>query len=141
MQGRTPNAGAARPMQGRTLKAGPHAQCRAVRSMQGRTLNAGPYAECSTLNAERCQADETCRKSKGKGNGGKGEHGNKGDNRGKGLQQSVREEEEERGRVAPNMEAGGSHPQTASDPGKKEKKKETRVLRWADLVDEEQYDT
>ena len=45
-------------------------------------------------------------------------------------------EEDERGRVAPNMGAGGSHPQATSDPGKK--KKETRVLRWADCNDEEE---
>ena len=44
-------------------------------------------------------------------------------------------EEEERGRVAPNMGAGGSHPQATSDPGKE--KKETRVLSWADCNDEE----
>ena len=35
--------------------------------------------------------------------------------------------------MAPNMEAGGSHRQATSDPGKEEKeKKETRVLSWAD---------
>ena len=48
------------------------------------------------------------------------------------------DEEDERGRVAPNMGAGGSHPQATSDPGKKEKEqKETRVLRCADTNDEE----
>ena len=91
---------------------------------------------------ERCQADEICRKGKGKGNGGKGDHGNKGDNGGKGFQQSVKvlkggEEEDERGRVAPNMGAGGSHPQATSDPRKEKEKKETRVLSWADCNDEE----
>ena len=45
------------------------------------------------------------------------------------------DEEDERGRVAPNMGAGGSHTQATSDPRKK--KKETRVLRWADCNDEE----
>ena len=48
------------------------------------------------------------------------------------------DEEDERDRVAPNMEAGGSHPKATSDPRKKEKeKKETQVLRWADCNDEE----
>ena len=47
-------------------------------------------------------------------------------------------EEDGRGRVAPNMGAGGSHPQATSDPRKEEKKKnETRVLSWADCNDEE----
>ena len=88
---------------------------------------------------ERCRADETSRKGKGKGNGGKGEHEGKGGGFGsKGFQQSVRENEEEWGRVAPNMGAGGSHPQATSDPGKEEKgKKETRVLSWTDCNDEE----
>ena len=70
---------------------------------------------------ERCRADETSRKGKGKGNGGKGEHEGKGGGFGsKGFQQSVKEadEEDEQDRVAPNMEAGGSHPQATSDPGK-----------------------
>ena len=72
---------------------------------------------------ERCWADETSRKSKGKGNGGKGEHEGKGGGFGsKGFQQSVKEadEEEERVRMAPNMGAGGSHPQATSDPGEGE---------------------
>ena len=48
------------------------------------------------------------------------------------------DEEDERDRVAPNMGAGGSHPQATSDPRKEEKeKKETRVRRWADCNDEE----
>ena len=50
------------------------------------------------------------------------------------MQQEEMEHEEQRGRVAPNMGAGGSHPQATSDPRKK--KKETRVLRWADCNDE-----
>ena len=79
--------------------------------------------------------NETSRKGKGKGNGGKGKGGGFGR---KGFQQSVRENEEEWGRVAPNMGAGGSHPQATSDPGKEEKgKKETRMLSWADCNDEE----
>ena len=51
------------------------------------------------------------------------------------MQQEEMELEEQRGRVAPNMGAGGSHPQATSDPRKK--KKETRVLRWADCEDDE----
>ena len=51
------------------------------------------------------------------------------------MQQEEMEHEEQRGRVAPNMGAGGSHPQATSDPRKK--KKETRALRWADCNDEE----
>ena len=51
------------------------------------------------------------------------------------MQQEEMEHEEQRGRVAPNMRAGGSHPQATSDPRKR--KKETRVLRWADCNDEE----
>ena len=79
--------------------------------------------------------NETSRKGKGKGNGGKGEHGSKGRAGSKGTQQvenfavdedQEADEENERGRVAPNMGAGGSHPQATSDPGMR--KKETRVL-------------
>ena len=51
------------------------------------------------------------------------------------MQQEEMEHEEQRGRVAPNMGAGGPHPQATSDPRKKNK--ETRVLRWADCNDEE----
>ena len=147
---------------------------------------------------EKCRADETSRKGKGKGNRGKGEHDGKAGGAGsKGRQQVEnlvmdedqgntgvmrREEDQEnhredvrklvemmqkeeveqeeaadgeqqhsqekgeggeseedgRGRVAPNMGAGGSHPQATSDPRKEEKKKnETRVLSWADCNDEE----
>ena len=132
---------------------------------------------------EKCLTNEICRKGKGKGNGGKGEHGRKGGEGNKGvmyvenlvmdedqenmrattseenheedvrkllemvekeerelemMQQEEMEHEEQRGRVAPNMGAGGSHPQATSDPRKKKKKKkETRVLRWADCNDEE----
>ena len=126
---------------------------------------------------ERCQTDETSRKGKGKGNGGKGEHdgkavgtGSKGRQQVENLvidegqenmraktseenheedmrkllemvereemelemmQQEEMEHEEQRGRVAPNMGAGGSHPQATSDTRKK------KVLRWADCNDEE----
>ena len=61
---------------------------------------------------ESRQTDETRGKGKGKGNGGKGEHGSKGGLGGKGER-----EEDERVQVAPNMEAGGSHPQAMTDPG------------------------
>ena len=94
---------------------------------------------------ERHWADESSRKGKGKGNGGKGEHvdavggaGSKGTQQVENLamdEDQEAEEEDERGRVAPNMGAGGSHPQATSDPGKE--KKETRVLSWADCNDEE----
>ena len=70
---------------------------------------------------ERCRADETNRK--GKGNGRKGEHEGKGGGFGqKGKQQETREREreEERVRMAPNMGAGGSHPQAMSDSGEGE---------------------
>ena len=84
--------------------------------------------------------NETSRKGRGKGNGGKGEHEGKGGGGfgRKGFQQSVRENEEEWGRVAPNMGAGGSHPRPHRIPEREEKgRKETRVLSWADCNDEE----
>ena len=90
---------------------------------------------------ESRELNEIKGKGKGKGNEGKGEHeGKEGGFGRKGFQQSVKEadEEDERDRVAPDIGAGGSHPQATSDPGKEEKeKKETRVLRWADCDDEE----
>ena len=113
---------------------------------------------------ERCRADETNRKGKGKGNGGKGEHEGKGGGFGhKGNHPETREREEERVRMAPNMGAGGSHPQAMSDPEEGEmaaggqqcneekeeinqeevkeesgeEKKETRGMRWADCEDDE----
>ena len=46
------------------------------------------------------------------------------------------DEEDERVRVAPNMELGGSHSQATSDPEEGEKR-ETRRMRWADREDEE----
>ena len=96
---------------------------------------------------ETHRTNETSGKVKGKANGGTGEHGGKDEKGGKGFQQSVKmlkgeedqeaDGEDERGRVAPIMEAGGSHPQATSDPGKKEKEeKEARVLRWSDCKDE-----
>ena len=117
----------------------------------------------------RDELDETRGKGKGKGNGGKGEHGGKGDKGGKGFQQSMkmmkgeeelkseenetqkelkREEEQEtaeedggRVQMAPNMEAGGSHPQAVTDPEEKQRQGGQWVLRplrkWADCVDEE----
>ena len=73
---------------------------------------------------ERCRADETKRKGKGKGNGGKGEHEGKGGGFGhKGKQQETREREEERVRTAPNMEAGGSHPQAMVSRSEMRKRK------------------
>ena len=65
--------------------------------------------------------NETSSKGKGKGNGGKGEHEGKGGGFGhNGKQQEMREREEERVRMAPNMGAGGSHPQATSDPGERD---------------------
>ena len=100
---------------------------------------------------ETHRMNETCGKSKGKGNGGKGEHGGKGDRRGKGSQQSVKmlkgeevqetDEEDEWVQVAPNMGAGGSHPQATTDPEEgraEEQKRGTRNLRWADCDDKEE---
>ena len=100
---------------------------------------------------ESCQTDETRGKGKGKGNGGKGEHGNKGGLGSKGTneaQQSKRmikgtdedeldekeHEEDERVQVAPNMGAGGSHPQATTDPGEEDGKRK----RWADFDDEDE---
>ena len=61
---------------------------------------------------ERCWADESSRKGKNNCNGGKGEHEGKGGGFGrKGKHQGMREEEEERDRMVPNMGAGDSHPQ------------------------------
>ena len=54
------------------------------------------------------------------------------------MRQEEMEHEEQRGRVAPNMGAGGSHPQATSDPRKK--KKETRKPRWADCEDDERQE-
>ena len=104
---------------------------------------------------ERFRVDETNKKGKGKGNGGKGEHEGKGGGFGhNGKQQEMRKKEEERVRMAPNMGAGGSHPQATSDPGEGEmaegsdekeesnqengeEKEETRAMRWADCEDDD----
>ena len=108
------------------------------------------------------ELDETRSKGKGKGNGGKREHGGNGDKGGKGFQQSVKmmkgeeeqetaEEDEGRVRMAPNMGAGGSHPQATTDPEEKQRQGGQWVLRptrewqnelslvgkWAVCVDEE----
>ena len=87
-------------------------------------------------------ADESNRKGKGKGNGGKGgvqveEEEYRWDAKRKVVRMMKREEdqeanEEEQGRVAPNMGAGGSHPQATSDP------REARALSWADCKDEKE---
>ena len=137
---------------------------------------------------EKCLTNETCRKGKGKGNGGKGEHGLKGEAGSKGtlhvensvtdedhenitvmtseekekrhkedvrklvemvekeeaelemMQQEEMEHEEQRGRVAPNMGAGGSHLQATSDPLEEEteeRRKRARRPRWTDCEDDE----
>ena len=75
----------------------------------------------------RYWADDTS-KGKGKGNGGKGEHKGKGGGFGyNGKQQETRERGEKRVRMAPNMGAGGSHPQATSDPGERETRETGRV--------------
>ena len=87
----------------------------------------------ATTDAGNKNTDETT-KGKGKGNGGKGDHRGKGDKGGKGFQQSVEmlkfeeeqetAEEDERVQVAPNMGAGGSHPQAMLDPEEEAVEKE-----------------
>ena len=88
-------------------------------------------------------ADESNRKGKGKGNGGKGgvqveEEEYRWDAKRKVVRMMKKEEdqeadeEDEQGRVAPNMGAGGSHPQATSDP------REARALSWADCKDEKE---
>ena len=65
--------------------------------------------------------------SKGKGSGGRGEHGNKERLGSKGAAQGVRQhEEDERVQMAPNMVAGGSHFQAMADPGEEEATEEER---------------
>ena len=49
------------------------------------------------------------------------------------MQKEEEEQEEQRGRVAPNLGAGGSHPQAMSVP----ERRETQGMRWADYEDEE----
>ena len=56
------------------------------------------------------------------------------------MQQEEMEHEEQRGRVAPNMGAGGSHLQATSDPREEEteeRKKRAPRPRWADCEDDE----
>ena len=56
------------------------------------------------------------------------------------MQQEEMEHEEQRGRVAPNMGAGGSHLQATSDPREEEteeRRKRARRPRWADCEDDE----
>ena len=43
------------------------------------------------------------------------------------MQKEAEEQEKQRGRVAPNMEAGGSHSQAMSVPGRKEIRRMRRV--------------
>ena len=52
------------------------------------------------------------------------------------MQKEDEEQEEQRGRVAPNMVAGGSHPQAMSVP----ERRETRGMRWADCEDDERQE-
>ena len=100
------------------------------------------------------------RKGKGKGNGGKGEHEGKGgggvgrqgtqqveslvmdetqenhrDDVRKLVEMMQKEEDQEgqRGRVALNVGAGGSHPQAMSAP----ERREAQEMRWADCEDDE----
>ena len=99
---------------------------------------------------ETHRMNETSGNGKGKGSGGKGEHGGKGDEGGKGFQQSAKmmkgeddqeaDEEDERGRVAPNMGAGGSHPQATTDPEEEavEEERGRRKLSWADCDEKEE---
>ena len=72
-----------------------------------------------------------------KGNGGKGEHEGKGGGVGrKGTQQVENlemDQKGQRGRVASNVVAGGSHPQAMSVP----ERRETRRMRWADCENDE----
>ena len=49
------------------------------------------------------------------------------------MQKEEEDQDGQRGRVAPNMEAGGSHPQAMSVP----ERKETQEMRWADCEDDE----
>ena len=49
------------------------------------------------------------------------------------LQKEAEDQEGQRGRVALNMGAGGSHPQAMSVP----ERRETRGMRWADCEDDE----
>ena len=52
------------------------------------------------------------------------------------MQKEKEDQEGQRGRVAPNMGAGGSHPQAISVP----ERKETQGMRWANYEDDEGKD-
>ena len=58
----------------------------------------------------------------------------------KGEEEQETDEEDERVQVAPNMGAGGSHPQAMLDPEEEavEEERGTRKLRWADCDDKEE---
>ena len=91
---------------------------------------------------ETHRMNETSGKGRGKGNGGKGEHGREGDEGGKGFQQQQETDEEaERVQVAPNMGAGGSHPQATTDPEEEavEEERGRRKLSWADCDEKEEW--
>ena len=49
------------------------------------------------------------------------------------MQKEEEDQEGQRGRVAPNMGAGGSHTQAMSVP----ERRETQEIRWADCEDDE----
>ena len=81
---------------------------------------------------ERCWTNESCGKGKEKGHEGKGEHGNEGGRGGKGVRQktpSKEDEEDERTVVAPDMGAGGSHPQATTGPKEEEEQRRAREAR------------
>ena len=124
--------------QGKQMGFGEQEQSRATRAkstdepeMMGRLAEVRTGIGSSGLvrgRDERCRTDET-REGKGKGNGGKGDHegkggrvGRKGTQQGENLvldefrrttekmmQKEEEDQEGQRGRVAPDMGAGGSH--------------------------------
>ena len=60
------------------------------------------------------------------------------------MQKEEMKQEEQRCRVALNMEVGGSHHQATSDPREKEaeeRRKQTQGMRWADCQEEEEHET
>ena len=99
---------------------------------------------------ERHWADESSRKGKGKGNGGKGEHGSKGGAGSKGTQQVENlamdedqegDEEDERGRVALTWGRWLTPPGHVGSRKERRGEEEARVLIWADCNDEEEKET
>ena len=88
--------------------------------------------------------NETSGKGRGKGSGGKGEQGGKGDKGGKGFQKSAKmmkgeedqeaDEEDERGRVVPNMEAGGSYAMARRIPERKKRRRKRHECRDGQTV-------